>query len=206
MSLGYADIHISKKDKSLSFLIAVVVHIAVFIIAGVSLIKPPQFGIDQGLGSIEVDLVAASEQVVVQGPVEQVVQEKSEVIQEQVVAPVVKQEAAIKTEGKDKVTAQSSGGVITEAKPDYLKNPVPVYPESAHRRGYEGTVFLKTLVDKNGFPIKVEIEQSSGHKVLDEAALDAVKAWQFRPARIGDLAIESTVRVPVKFDLKNSGN
>lgn len=203
--IAYVDINIPKKDKSLSFTIAVILHALIFVVVGISFIKPPQFGIDKGFGSIEVSLVAESAEVTPQAPVDTTpVQEKADVVQEAIVKPVIKQEASVKTEGKDQVTAQSNGGAISEAKPDYLKNPPPAYPESARRRGYEGTVLLQVLVDKHGFPTKVEIEQSSGHKTLDDAALKAVQKWQFQAARLGDLTVESTVRVPIKFDLRES--
>jgi protein TonB len=40
--------------------------------------------------------------------------------------------------------------VVREARPAYKVNPPPAYPKRAKRRGYEGTVLLEVLVDRNG--------------------------------------------------------
>ncbi len=93
-------------------------------------------------------------------------------------------------------------GAVTEAKPDYLKNPAPVYPEFARQQGWEGAVILNVWVDKDGNVSKAKIERSSGYGILDSAALDAVKKWQFLPAKIGNLSFASKVRVPVRFILE----
>ena len=86
---------------------------------------------------------------------------------------------------------------------DYLDNPPPVYPRQARRDGIEGTVTLKVLVTSAGTPAKVVLETSSGSDTLDRAALNAVKAWRFVPARRGDEAIDAWVLVPVAFRLES---
>jgi periplasmic protein TonB len=85
----------------------------------------------------------------------------------------------------------------------YLRNPPPAYPAAARRSGEEGTVLLRVLVGRDGEPQKVEVDQSSRSRVLDQAALDAVKAWRFVPARRGTENIEAWVRVPVSFRLES---
>lgn len=85
----------------------------------------------------------------------------------------------------------------------YLRNPAPVYPPIARRSGDQGTVMLKVLVSPEGTPLRVELDQSSGSKSLDGAALDAVKGWRFVPARRGAQNIEGWVRVPVVFKLES---
>ncbi|MBX9904656.1 MAG: energy transducer TonB [Burkholderiales bacterium] len=85
----------------------------------------------------------------------------------------------------------------------YLRNPAPVYPAVARRSGDQGTVMLKVLVSPEGAPLRVELDQSSGSKPLDTAALDAVKGWRFVPARRGAQNIEGWVRVPVVFKLES---
>jgi periplasmic protein TonB len=85
----------------------------------------------------------------------------------------------------------------------YLRNPAPVYPAIARRSGEQGTVMLKVLVNPEGAPVRVELDQSSGSNPLDSAALDAVKGWRFVPARRGAQNIEGWVRVPVVFKLES---
>jgi periplasmic protein TonB len=86
---------------------------------------------------------------------------------------------------------------------DYLSNPPPAYPRRARRDGIEGTVTLKVLVTATGAPGEVKVENSSGSESLDRAALNAVRAWQFVPARRADEAIDAWIRVPVVFRLES---
>lgn len=191
------------KDKQVGLVVSVMAHVFIFLALGASFLRPAQYGIDKGSGSIEVNLVAApAEAIAVQEPVPQPVPVKPEAIEPQRPQASVKQEQEASTGlGKDKVTALSTGGAISEAKPDYLKNPAPVYPESARRRGYEGTVLLMAKISKEGVVLSVMVEKSSGHESLDQAALKAVWKWRFSPAKFGNLPVESSVRVPVKFSL-----
>ena len=61
----------------------------------------------------------------------------------------------------------------------YLRNPAPAYPPAAQRRGLEGQVVLKVHVLPNGQPDSVTVARSSGHPILDDAALKAVMQWAF---------------------------
>ena len=86
----------------------------------------------------------------------------------------------------------------------YLSNPAPQYPPAARRAGQQGTVTLRVMVRRDGVPSRVEIEKSSGSRLLDTAAQDAVWAWRFVPARQGTDPVESWVLVPVVFRLEGS--
>ncbi len=85
----------------------------------------------------------------------------------------------------------------------YLRNPPPRYPLAARRSGVEGTVILRVLVAVEGTAMRVELDRSSGSAALDGAALEAVRDWQFVPARRGTQNIEGWVRVPVVFRLES---
>ncbi len=83
----------------------------------------------------------------------------------------------------------------------YLRNPPPVYPAAARRNGEEGTVTLHVLVTAEGAPSRIELERSSGSRLLDAAAIEAVRGWRFQPARRGSQAVEDWVLVPLRFRL-----
>jgi protein TonB len=85
----------------------------------------------------------------------------------------------------------------------YLRNPAPRYPVAARRAGDQGTVTLRVLVTRDGSPARVDVEKSSGSPPLDAAALEAVRAWRFVPARQGPDVIESWVLVPIVFRLES---
>jgi periplasmic protein TonB len=97
---------------------------------------------------------------------------------------------------------QSKAGVIVKANPDYFKNPAPPYPELAKQMRQEGFVMLSVEVGTRGEPIKVDITQSSGYHLLDQAALEAVSHWKFQPGSIDNVAVDSTVTVPIRFHLE----
>jgi periplasmic protein TonB len=83
----------------------------------------------------------------------------------------------------------------------YLRNPAPEYPPAAQKRGLEGKVLLKVHVLASGQPDSVAVAKSSGHQILDEAALKAVTQWAFAPARRGQTAIDGWVQVPLNFKI-----
>jgi protein TonB len=87
---------------------------------------------------------------------------------------------------------------------NYGYNPKPKYPSVARSRGWEGKVILRVQVSADGDSEGVTVIQSSGHDILDEAAVDAVEGWRFIPAKRGDTAVASTVNVPIKFGLENN--
>ena len=86
----------------------------------------------------------------------------------------------------------------------YLRNPAPRYPVAARRAGEQGTVTLRVLVSLDGLASRVAVEKSSGSPHLDAAALEAVKAWRFTPARQGANSVESWMLVPIVFRLEGS--
>jgi protein TonB len=85
---------------------------------------------------------------------------------------------------------------------NYLKNPRPAYPRRAKREGWQGTTLLRILVQASGKPGSVKINQSSGHELLDEAAVDAVSKWSFVPATQGGTPVAGFVTVPIVFRLQ----
>ncbi|MDD5330829.1 MAG: energy transducer TonB [Sulfuricella sp.] len=85
----------------------------------------------------------------------------------------------------------------------YLSNPPPAYPLSARRRGIEGKVLIRAEVAVGGECLRAELKQGSGHDMLDQAALEAVKKWRFVPARRGSQAVVAWVEVPITFKLEN---
>lgn len=80
-------------------------------------------------------------------------------------------------------------------------NPPPDYPIAARRRGIEGLVLLSVEVSPSGRAASIRIAESSGSRLLDEAAQRAVEQWRFSPARHAGLPVASFVEIPVRFRL-----
>ncbi|WP_459940172.1 energy transducer TonB [Deferrisoma palaeochoriense] len=91
-----------------------------------------------------------------------------------------------------------------EAQPDYAAISPPPYPRLARRRGWQGVVRLRVRVSSRGEVIGASVDQSSGYRVLDQAALEAVQGWRFTPAVREGHPVESVVVVPVRFALNPS--
>jgi len=106
------------------------------------------------------------------------------------------------TEAKQSFLDSQGFNSVKKAIPIYDKNPSPEYPLIARRRGFQGTVVLEVMVDRNGRIGDLKVLKSSGYKVLDRAASASVREWIFKPAIKGNEKIEMWVRVPVCFKLK----
>lgn len=97
--------------------------------------------------------------------------------------------------------SEARRGALSEVLPGYLRNPAPVYPRLARERGYEGTVLVEVEVLASGQPGTMRVLESSGHPLLDTAALQAIRRWTFRPAHRWHTPISLIVEIPVRFRL-----
>jgi len=132
-----------------------------------------------------------------------IVAEKPKTIIKNIESTPYKGDGSSVKQGKDATSFHSTGGAIAEAKPDYLKNPPPAYPSNARRLRQEGLVLLSVEVNSDGQPTSVNLKESSGFKLLDDAALKAVQRWKFSPAKLGMVSVASRVDVPIRFQLKD---
>jgi periplasmic protein TonB len=73
---------------------------------------------------------------------------------------------------------------------DEVKAP---YPPQARKDGVEGDVILLLTIDDHGNVAKVRKVVGIGHG-LDEAAIDAVKRFKFKPARYNGVAVATEIR------------
>ncbi|MEE9195303.1 MAG: energy transducer TonB [Alphaproteobacteria bacterium] len=83
----------------------------------------------------------------------------------------------------------------------HLGNVPPVYPYRARRKEIEGRVVLRVRVLPGGTARSVEVLSSSGHAILDRAALKAVRAWRFVPAKRSGVPVGGAIDVPITFRL-----
>lgn len=103
--------------------------------------------------------------------------------------------SAMPVSGRDSHSSIAAPGIL--AKVD------PIYPSAARQAGLEGTVILRIQILANGRPDEITIIQSTGYPVLDDAAVTAVRKWQFIPAkdRSSGRTIACTTTLPVSFHL-----
>ncbi|MEI7999327.1 MAG: energy transducer TonB [Candidatus Omnitrophota bacterium] len=174
-----------RRDQRIGFSIAFIIHVLFFLVGGVMFVKTAQYGVVSTTQSIDVNLVDAIEETPA------VMKENPEPVQK-------KEEQTISV----KLSEEVSQGVRAQANPNYFQNPPPPYPALAKQMRQEGLVVLSVYVNREGTPTSVEIKQSCGYRLLDQAALKAVNHWKFQPSRVGDLPVESNVDVPIRFRLE----
>jgi protein TonB len=107
-------------------------------------------------------------------------------------------------QNRDSVASRQSSGQLLQRLPRKLpRNPQPIYPADAWRLGREGRVVLYVRVDIQGRVRDARVRSSSGTRSLDQAALEAVRRWKFRPALRGHRPVEQAVLVPVSFRIEH---
>jgi protein TonB len=84
--------------------------------------------------------------------------------------------------------------------PEAVEHPEPVYPKRALRLRQEGRVMLSIDVDAAGLVRRVALIESSGHDLLDEAAIEAFYRWRFAPRRAGEPDVRR-FKKPFRFAL-----
>jgi protein TonB len=78
-------------------------------------------------------------------------------------------------------------------------NHQPDYPPEAARLRKQGRVVLRLHIDAQGDVASIELLQSSGHAVLDNAATAELARWRFLPAQRDGQAIAWDRDQPVDF-------
>jgi len=78
----------------------------------------------------------------------------------------------------------------------------PVYPSFARRRGLEGDVTVKLLIDEEGHVKQVEVIEVKGHAGFRQAVLKVAKLWRFTPPRHQGRRVRVWAVKTVHFDLE----
>ena len=89
--------------------------------------------------------------------------------------------------------------VYAEELPEAITKSQPKYPEIARDANVDGTVLVQALVGKDGRVKDTRVVKSI--PMLDAAAVEAVRAWVFKPALSNNKPVAVWVAVPVKFTL-----
>ncbi|HEY1581187.1 MAG TPA: energy transducer TonB [Terracidiphilus sp.] len=76
---------------------------------------------------------------------------------------------------------------------------VPQYPIIPKTAGIQGTVVLQATISKTG--TIADLRVLSGPKMLQQAAIDAVKTWRYRPYLLNEQPVEVETTVNVIFKL-----
>jgi TonB family protein len=92
-------------------------------------------------------------------------------------------------------TAVRVGGAVRA--PVKIKDATPLYPAVAKSARVGGTVQVELTVDPEGKVADARVLKSV--PLLDQAALDAVKQWEYTPTRVKGVAVPVLVNVAINF-------
>jgi len=81
-----------------------------------------------------------------------------------------------------------------------IQKTMPVYPAVARATGTSGTVTLGAIISKTGTIENLRV--ISGPMMLQQAALDAVRTWRYRPYLLNGQPVEVETTVNVTFTLQ----
>ena len=110
-------------------------------------------------------------------------------------AAAAREKADAEMRAKLAKTAVRVGGAIRA--PRKIKDATPVYPAIAKSNRIGGTVQVELTVGPDGKVVGTRVLKSV--PVLDQAALDAVKQWEYAPTRVKGVAVPVIMNVAINF-------
>jgi protein TonB len=113
-------------------------------------------------------------------------------------ARAAKEKAEAEAREKAKAEAVRVGGKIRP--PTKVKDVKPVYPDAAKSGRVQGVVIIEATIGANGKVIDTRVLRSV--PMLDQAALDAVKQWEFTPTLLNGKPVPVVMTVTVNFKLQ----
>jgi periplasmic protein TonB len=85
--------------------------------------------------------------------------------------------------------------------PSVIKEVKPDYPREAMDAGVQGDVVMACVVSRDGRPGEITIERSLEPR-LDDAAVAALKQWEFKPGTKDGEPVAVRVRILMTFRVK----
>jgi periplasmic protein TonB len=76
----------------------------------------------------------------------------------------------------------------------------PVYPQQAREARVQGVVLMQATIGRDG--AVQDIRVISGHPLLNEAAIEAVRQWRYRPQMLSGQPIEVVTTITVNFSMR----
>ena len=86
-----------------------------------------------------------------------------------------------------------------DQQPTVIRQTKPRYPPDAFYKRIEGTVELEILIDRTGRVSRTRVVKSIPG--LDEAAIQCVIEWQFRPAQLHGQPVATVASAPITFKI-----
>ncbi|MCA1585843.1 MAG: energy transducer TonB, partial [Acidobacteria bacterium] len=110
-------------------------------------------------------------------------------------AAKAKADAAAAAKAKASITPVRVGGRIRA--PIKVKDVPPVYPPIARSARVGGSVLVEATIGPDGKVMDARVLRSI--PLLDQAALDAVRQWEYKPTLVKGVAVPVVVTVAINF-------
>lgn len=114
-------------------------------------------------------------------------------------AEVERKEAAAKEAAARRAAVRAAAvraGTLVR-QPVKVKDVAPVYPAVAKSARVTGTVVVEATIDADGKVADAHVVKSV--PLLDQAALDAVRQWEYKPSTVGGKPVPVVMTVNVRF-------
>jgi TonB family protein len=92
-------------------------------------------------------------------------------------------------------------GCLAPTLPKLKRSEFPGFPMNIPAANREGQVIFYVLIGSDGTVHNPVVIQTAGES-WDSAALDALRRWQYEPAKCGDTPVEFETEVPVNFSVE----
>lgn len=89
--------------------------------------------------------------------------------------------------------------------PQPLFRPSPVYPYSMRKAGISGQVMVEFIVETTG-TVSGAFAVSSTQRGFEQAAVEGVSRWRFRPGSKGGRTVRTRMEIPIIFDLASAND
>jgi protein TonB len=87
-------------------------------------------------------------------------------------------------------------------RPEVVHQVQPRYTELARHSGTQGTVIVEAIIDEKGYVTNVRVLR--GLPIgLDQAAVEAIKQWRFKPATLADRPVKVYYTLTVNFTIQH---
>jgi len=113
-------------------------------------------------------------------------------------AIAAKEKAEAEAREQEKAAAVRVGGKVRP--PTKVKDVKPIYPEAAKTARAAGVVIVEATIGANGKVIDAVVLRSV--PMLDQAALDAVRQWEFTPTLLNGKPVPVVMTVTINFKLE----
>jgi protein TonB len=102
--------------------------------------------------------------------------------------------------GEEDVAIAFGAGMVA---PEVVFRVDPVYPELARRMRREGLVIVRAEIGRDGQVHDAQVATAQPPGIgFEQAALDAVRAWKFRPATLAGRPVAVLYHLTVRFRLR----